>query len=270
MHSLIFLEGIPGSGKSTLLQFLSERFPSVPAYREGDLSPIELAWCSELSIPAYETLRSRYPALDAEIRAHSRQEGERMHVAYTQIRTDDPAFYAEWEQHEIYSGRRDPAEFRDILLRRYQTYAEEQRRAFTPAIFECSLFQNSIEEWMLHICPPEEEIFRFYREVFSRFAGVPLTLIRLIPQDMARSIDAICRERVNEQGEEIWYQMMMDYLNGSAYGRRHPFRTREDLLAHFRRRTDLERRIIADCFPGKYLELESRAYDPEAILAELQ
>ena len=270
MHSILFLEGIPGSGKSTLLNRLSAEYPSVPAYREGDLSPIELAWCSELSIPDYEALLARYPQLDAEIRAHSRREGRRLHVAYTQIRTDDPTFYADWERHEIYSGRRSPEEFREILLRRYEAYADALRDGFEPAIFECSLFQNSIEEWMLHICPPEEEIFQFYREIFALFEGIPLTLIRLIPQDMAGSIDAICRERVDEQGEEIWYQMMMAYLNGSAYGAQHPFRTREDLLAHFRRRTELERRIIADSFPGKYLEPESRAYDFDAILAEIR
>ena len=39
----IFIEGIQGAGKSTLVNRLAQRLPEYSVYREGDLSPVELA-----------------------------------------------------------------------------------------------------------------------------------------------------------------------------------------------------------------------------------
>ena len=41
-----FIEGLQGSGKSTLVEKLSKKYPACTAFREGDYSPIELAWCA--------------------------------------------------------------------------------------------------------------------------------------------------------------------------------------------------------------------------------
>ena len=69
MGKNIFIEGVPGTGKSTLLNRLAQERPEYRAYREGDLSPVELAWCSYMTKDAYEAVLRRYP--DFEIgRAH--------------------------------------------------------------------------------------------------------------------------------------------------------------------------------------------------------
>lgn len=44
-----FVEGLQGSGKSTLAGRLSELHPEYTAIREGDYSPVELAWCACLN-----------------------------------------------------------------------------------------------------------------------------------------------------------------------------------------------------------------------------
>ena len=46
MKNNIFIEGLPGYGKSTLLNRLARTWPEYQVYRQGDLSPAELAWCS--------------------------------------------------------------------------------------------------------------------------------------------------------------------------------------------------------------------------------
>ena len=48
-----FAEGLQGSGKSTLVQRLSEQRPDYPVYREGDYSPVELAWCAWMTGAQY-------------------------------------------------------------------------------------------------------------------------------------------------------------------------------------------------------------------------
>lgn len=55
----IFIEGIPGSGKSTLLDTLSRHFTDYRVYREGDISPVELAWCAYMSEDAYRAVPPR-------------------------------------------------------------------------------------------------------------------------------------------------------------------------------------------------------------------
>ena len=60
----IYVEGIPGSGKTTLLRLLSERLSGYRAYYEGDLSPVELAWCSYMTSEQYAEVLARWPQYD--------------------------------------------------------------------------------------------------------------------------------------------------------------------------------------------------------------
>ena len=41
-----FIEGLQGAGKTTLAANLSEKYPRHKVFREGDYSPVELAWCA--------------------------------------------------------------------------------------------------------------------------------------------------------------------------------------------------------------------------------
>ena len=51
-----FVEGLQGSGKSTLVSKLQELHPELKAVREGEYSPVELAWCAYLD-------EEKYPAI---------------------------------------------------------------------------------------------------------------------------------------------------------------------------------------------------------------
>ena len=48
-----FVEGLQGSGKSTLVSKLQELHPELKAVREGEYSPVELAWCAYLDEEKY-------------------------------------------------------------------------------------------------------------------------------------------------------------------------------------------------------------------------
>ena len=66
MHN-IFIEGIQGMGKSTLLQKIAEKRPDLHVCREGDYSPVELAWCAWMTEGEYGAAMERYPALQKEL-----------------------------------------------------------------------------------------------------------------------------------------------------------------------------------------------------------
>lgn len=82
MNKNIFIEGIPGSGKSTLLIKLSKALSEYTVYHEGDISPVELAWCSYMTEDKLQEAIAKFPDLESEIMAKTQKEGEigRAHV----------------------------------------------------------------------------------------------------------------------------------------------------------------------------------------------
>ena len=60
------VEGLQGSGKSTLVGKLQEKYPGYTVYREGDYSPIELAWCALVSKEKYEEILEISPRCSLE------------------------------------------------------------------------------------------------------------------------------------------------------------------------------------------------------------
>ena len=63
----IFVEGIQGSGKSTLINNIVKFNPELHVCREGDYSPIELAWCALMSKKEYEAVLGKYNSIRDEI-----------------------------------------------------------------------------------------------------------------------------------------------------------------------------------------------------------
>lgn len=238
MRKNIIVEGLPGSGKSTLLNHLAETRNLHP-YREGDLSPIELAWCAYLTPPQWE-------------------DGHRI-LAYTQIPTEDKTFYQEMERHEIYNGRVDFDSFRQIILGRYRRFAGEGN------VFECSLLQNSIESMMLFYELTDDAILDFYRRAFSLLRERGFGVIYLDVPHVEENLLHIKAERSDENGSELWYPMMLDFLRESPYGKSHGYAGLVDVVSHFERRRKLELRILREIVAQDGLILESKKYETEEI-----
>ena len=104
MKNHIFIEGLQGSGKTTLLRNLSQKFPEYKAYYEGDISPVELAWCSYMTKEQYEEALRKYAHVEQEMKQFTKQEGDRYIVAYTRILADMREFYEWMESFEIYNS----------------------------------------------------------------------------------------------------------------------------------------------------------------------
>ncbi len=150
-----FVEGLQGSGKSTLVSKLQELHPELKAVREGEYSPVELAWCAYLDEEKYPKILEKYPSLRKEIEEKTYSEGDKRIVTYTKIRSEDRAFYQDLEQYEIYNNRVAFDEFQSIILRRFSAWNSDGN------IFECSLFQNIVEDMILFRNMSDEEIISF-------------------------------------------------------------------------------------------------------------
>lgn len=115
-----FVEGLQGAGKSTMVKLLSDELPEHELFREGDYSPVELAWCAYVAENQYRNILAKYPALENEISDKTIVEGDHRIICYTQILTDVVGFHKDLEQYEIYNGNLDRNSFEKIILERYE------------------------------------------------------------------------------------------------------------------------------------------------------
>ena len=255
MAKNLFIEGIQGTGKSTLSRKLAKVLPEFHVYHEGDISPVELAWCSYMKKEVWEEMLQKYPALAEEIKEKTQIEGEYYITAYTRIMAESRAFYEDMEQYEIYNGRVEFDFFYDVIMRRYAAFAEEG------CIFECSFFQNSIESMLLYYQLSDEEIIAFYQEAYDILKDKGFQLLYLDSEKIRENILQIKKERSDEHGNEMWYPLMMNYLKESPYGKAHNYQGFEDMISHFERRRKLELEIIEKVLKNDGLILTAKEYD---------
>ncbi|MBP3568274.1 MAG: hypothetical protein J6K04_03815 [Lachnospiraceae bacterium] len=259
MKNHIFIEGLQGSGKSTLLRKLSQKYPEYKACYEGDISPVELAWCSYMTKAQYKEALQKYPHVEQEIKQFTKQEGDRYIVAYTRVLAELREFYEWMEQFEIYNARVEFDRFHDIIMNRY--------RALEPGknLFECSFFQNSMEDMMLYYQMNEQAILEFYKEAYEILKPKGFQMLYLRSENIRENILQIKKERSDEKGVELWYPLMLKYLQESPYGKVHGFDGLEDMIAHFERRCALEERIITEVLKEDCMVLKAKEYRLEEI-----
>ncbi|BCN29094.1 P-loop NTPase family protein [Anaeromicropila herbilytica] len=259
----IYVEGVPGSGKSTLLGELQKNVPEYKYYYEGDICPVELAWCSYMTQEQYNKAIEDWPQFESMIKENSKMEGSYYIVSYTKIQTDNHEFYRYMEQYEIYGGRKNIQEFEEIIFYRFHSFYE------TGNVFECAFFQNIIDELMLFAEYDDNQILDFYRMLITQITD-DFLVIRLISNDIKSSIEQIKKERINEQGEEVWYHLMMDYLSKSPYGKYRNYQGFDDMVRYFERRITLEKRIASEILQNKCINIESKNYQLGDILKFLK
>lgn len=292
-----FVEGLQGSGKSTLVQKLSELNPDCTAIREGDYSPVELAWCAYMDEEKYKEILEKYSYIRSEIEKKTYSEGDKRIICYTQIITDVPGFHKDLEQYEIYNNRVLYSDFKSIILKRYNDWscsAGTNEESVTAAdadmnaesnieadlmqnmIFECSLFQNIVEDMILFKCASDDEIINLYKEIRKALEGYSdenedrknkkdYHIFYLKAEDVRGNLNVIRKERSDDKGNELWFPLMMGYFNECPYSKKKGLAGEEALIQHFIHRQELELRICREVFPEKHTVLTSKKYSDEDI-----
>ena len=255
-----FVEGLQGSGKSTLVGKLADLNPGYTAIREGEYSPVELSWCAYVDDDQYHRILERYPDLRSQIEGKTYSEGSKKVVCYTKIITENRDFYQDLEQYEIYNNRVTFDAFRSIVLGRYRKWDSDRM------IFECSLFQNIVEDMILFRQARDEDILLFYKQIREELKGKEYRIVYLKASDIRGNLETIRKERSDEQGKEIWFPMMLEFFNDCPYARFRGLQGEEDLIRHFIHRQTLELRLCKEVFPDRSIILESKNYSEEDIL----
>lgn len=254
-----FIEGLQGAGKSTLVNRLAVKYPEKKIYREGDYTPVDLAWCAYVDETTYQDILAGFPSLSEEMARYAVQEKKHHVIPYTRILTDIPGFHKYMEQFEIYNGNLDRETFENTVLFRFSAWEPEGE------IFECAMFQNILENMMLYLQMQDDEILDFYRKVHEILQNKPYKILYLDVEDIAGSLEVIKKERADENDVELWFPLMVNYIEASPYGQMHGLWGKEGLLKHLERREQLERKLIKEVFWKETIVLKAKAYDIETI-----
>ena len=255
----IFVEGLQGSGKSTAVDRIAEKHAGLKPVREGDYSPVELAWCAYVDESRCSEIMRKYSPIRRLIEEKTFAEGDRRVICYTQIKTDIHGFYGDLEQYEIYNGRRSFEEFRDIILTRFDRWKGDG------SVFECSLFQNIVEDMILFRGMSDRKIAEFYRDICNVLKGKRFRIVYLETEDIAGNLEVIKKERCDESGNEAWFTMMCDYFNDSPYAKATGLSGFDGIVKHLSHRQALEMQLCNEFFPERTVFLRSKQYD-ESVL----
>ncbi len=250
-----FVEGLQGSGKSTLVRKLSVKFPGCTTVMEGDYSPVELAWCARMSDAQYSEVLEKWSDLQHQIRSKSHREGDCWIVCYTQVKSENRDFYSQLEKYEIYNGRTTFEAYKNIVLTRYRNWHGDGN------IFECSLLQNAVEDMILFRDMSDDAILDFYKEVRSAMDGKEYKIYYIESPDIEKILNAVRRERVDKDGNEVWFNMLLEFFIDSPYAKKRSLNQYEELLIHLRHRQTLELQICREIFGDKVTVVQSKAYD---------
>ena len=85
-------------------------------------------------------------------------------------------------------------------------------------------------------------------------------LYYLYEEEPEACVEQICRERSDEEGNQLWYLLMMEYLKNSPYGKAHRVQGFADLLLHLENRQKLEMRVIREILGNSVRILPAKRY----------
>ena len=77
-------------------------------------------------------------------------------------------------------------------------------------------------------------------------------------EDIAGGIDTIRKERADDTGKELWFPLMLQYIEESPYGKAHALNGLAGLLTHLEHRKSLEHRIIEAVFKENTLVIKAK------------
>ena len=138
-------------------------------------------------------------------------------------------------------------------------------------VSECALLQNIVEDMILYRDVPDDEIIKFYRELRDLLYDKEFKIIYLKSDNIRENIEIIRKERSDDQGNELWFPVMLEYFNNSPYALKRGLMGEDELISHFVHRQELELRICNELFSDRFIILPSKNYhdkDIQSVLGE--
>lgn len=249
-HHVIWIEGLPGSGKTTFAKRLGAYYETrgidVVQYNEGDLNPIDLAWCSYLDQNGFDQILKQYPDFYDEIMKHTIKEDGHYITAYTKIKKDqvNQAFFDEMSKHEVYRW-----ESRKAFLEVHQKRWHHFNQNFDPNklyIFECSFLQNHITELILNDDATKDEIIAYFKALSSKIENTDPMVFYIKQNDIDSILNRLIEERRTNDKTRYrdWIDNVVLYLESTMYGQTQGFTEIDGMRRYENHRQKMELEVL--------------------------
>lgn len=274
---IFFIEGNPGSGKTTyakrLSQSLTEKGYHVKMYQEGDLHPIDLAWCAILTKDEYYGILAHYPLLKDEIIGLTQPMDDLFVVAYTKVnpKIAPQSFYKELSNFEIYQNY-SLKYFKDMHHKLWNRFGNEALND-TIYIFECVFIQNHINELILKFNLDKSSIIQYFDDLISPLRVLDPYILFIEQKDVEVCINHISDERKTDDPTKFkdWFDLVIDYFHNTRFANELGYTNYQGIIKYFIDRQNLSLELLSKLnlshnilelyqdFDDVYQRLESRA-----------
>ena len=260
--TVIFIEGLPGSGKTTYAKKLYEHYESigldVKMYMEGDLHPLDLAWCSITTRETFRELVKKYSKYEFQIQANTKVEEDIYITAYTKIKVmdEDVELYRDFEQYEIY--RIDDIDgFRKSHIDLWKHFNDEENHNDI-YIFECIFLQNHINEMILKHNMSLIQMQKYFQDLISTLSNFNVKLFYIKQANIAETLERVASERRWKNPHyKDWIDLVIEYFEKSKFGAELGYLGYDGVIKYFKNRQGYELEIIPT------LKIDSHIYELE-------
>ena len=233
-------------------------------YTEGQLHPVDLAWCAYIPFEHFESIMSLYPQYRDELRGKIRIENKHIIIAYTQLAIKDPDLCRLLESYEVFNGRADFDVFSELFLKRWDNFAKQAGKSSEINIFECDYLQNQLCELIYSLQMSRSRIETYMLNLIETAMNLNPVMFYLNAPNISEHIRRLGEDRVNEKGEKDWLSQVTLYTENSPYGRKHNLKGFEGIIKGFEKQKQIELNLIKK-LPLKTYVIENPDYNWDEV-----
>ncbi len=266
-HNVIFIEGLPGSGKTTfakkLCNALKEKGMNAKVFNEGELHPIDLAWCSVMDLNTYEAFKQKYPQLKSSIEAISKRKGTHMIVPFIKLDRDkaNQEVYDDFARYEIYTTN-DLLTFKNAHINLWKAFSKEADKD-TMYIFECVFLQNHINELILKYNLNLTEKVEYFKDLMDTIQPLNPIVHYVKQSDVDGVLNKIIEQRRSPDPKKYsdWIDLMVKHLKDQPFGKVLGYVGQEGVFSYFKDRQEAEIDILDSLNMPTYVHELEDDYD---------
>ena len=250
MSNIYVIEGLPGSGKTTFSKKLEEHLLSigikVKRFSEGDLHPIDLAWCSIMDKDTFDYYCNHYCEIKDDIIKHTKIVKDDYITAYTQIELKESYkdFYDVFGEYEIFKTNSLDT-FLNKHLEIYSQFIIDLDQDMT-YIFECVFLQNHINELILKYNASLEQILDYYNKLIEALYPQRIKIIYINQVNVKSTLDHIINERKtnNPLLYKDWIDNVLEYVQEQPFSEELNYLGYDGFLRFLKDRKQLELKLL--------------------------
>jgi len=238
-------------------------------YTEGQLHPVDLAWCAYIPFEHFESIMSLYPQYRDALRGKMRIENKHVIIAYTQLAIKEPDFRKLLESYEVFNGRAGFDVFSELFLKRWDNFTKRAEKSEEVTIFECAYLQNQLCELIYFFQMSRSRIETYMLNLIDKAKNLQPVMFYLNQTDIAGHLRRLADERVNPKGEKDWLGQVILYTENSPYGRQHHLKGFDGVVNGFEKRKQTELNLIK-MLPITTHIIENSGYNWDAVWKQIK